>query len=164
MTQPQAPSSESPLSRRKVVKGTVVVASVGAGGAVLAGAVGAPAHAAEQAVTVEEGALAPAVVYLTDAATIAVDASQGNDFRITLGGNRTVATPSNAVNGQQIIFQVTQGSGGPFTITWGAGYEFSASLPQPALSTTAGQTDLLGFIYNATTGTWLLAAFLNGFG
>ena len=24
-------------------------------------------------------------------------------------------------------------------------------------------TDLLGFVYNATTGTWLLAAFLNGF-
>ena len=36
-------------------------------------------------------------------------------------------------------------------------------LPQPTLGTTAGQTDLLGFIYNARKGTWLLAAFVNGF-
>ena len=92
-----------------------------------------------------------------------MDASLGNDFRVTLAGNRTMGTPSNPTNGEQIIFQITQGAGAPFTITWGSGYEFSAALPQPTLSTSAGQTDLLGFLYNATTGTWLLAAFLNGF-
>lgn len=107
--------------------------------------------------------LAPAVVYLTDAPAIEVDASLGNDFRVTLGGDRTIEAPVNATNGQQIIFQVTQGSG-PFSITWGTGYEFSTALPQPALSTSPGQTDLLGFIYHAAKGTWLLAAFLNGFG
>ncbi|HEV3382270.1 MAG TPA: hypothetical protein VG142_14995 [Trebonia sp.] len=114
--------------------------------------------------TAESGALAPAVVQVTDEATIAVDASLGNDFRVTLGGNRTMGTPLNAVNGQQIIFQVTQGAGAPFALSWDSGYEFSASLPQPALSTTAGQTDLLGFVYSGTKGTWLLAAYLNGFG
>ena len=36
-------------------------------------------------------------------------------------------------------------------------------MPQPTLSTTAGQTDLLGFIYNAAKGTWLFTAFVNGF-
>ena len=108
--------------------------------------------------------MAPAVVMLTDAATIAVDASLGNDFRVTIGGNRTMGNPSNPANGQQIIFQVTQGAGGPSTITWDSGYEFSAGLPQPILSTKAGQTDLLGFIYNAAKGKWLLAAFVNGFG
>lgn len=113
--------------------------------------------------TTEPGALAPAVVTLTDSATIAVDASLGNDFRITLGGNRTMATPSNPSNGQQIIFQVTQGTGGPYTITWDNGYEFSSGLPQPALSVGEGQTDLLGFVYHTVRGTWLLAAYLNGF-
>ena len=107
--------------------------------------------------------MAPAVVGLTDAATIAVDASLGNDFRVTIAGNRTMGTPANPADGQQIIFQVTQGTGGSFTLTWASGYEFSAGLPQPTLSTTAGLTDLLGFIYDATKGTWLLAAFLNGF-
>ena len=137
----------------------VGVASVGATVALAGGAISSPAQAA----TIEQGALAPAVVSLTDTATIAVDASLGNDFRVTLGGNRTMSTPANAVNGQQIIFQVTQGSGAPFTITWDSGYEFSSELPQPTLSSAAGQTDLLGFIYSAARSSWLLAAFVNGF-
>jgi hypothetical protein len=152
------PGSGQVLSRRNIVKGVVGAA---AGAAVLVDA--SPARAAQGGIVVPSGALAPTVVALTDAATIAVDASLGNDFRVTLGGNRTMGTPANPANGEQIIFQVTQGSGGPFTLTWASGYEFSAALPQPSLSTTAGQTDLLGFVYNASTGTWLLAAFLNGF-
>ena len=151
------------LSRRNIVKGAVGVA---AGGAMVAQATAAPASAATavgQATTIEPGALAPAVVALTDTATIAVDASLGNDFRVTLNGNRTMGTPSNATGGQQIIFQVTQGAGAPFTLSWGSGYEFSTVLPQPSLSATAGQTDLLGFIYDAGKSRWLLAAFVNGF-
>jgi hypothetical protein len=148
------------LSRRKIVKGAAGAAVIGAAGNVLTSAGSSQAAAAT---TTESGALAPAVVNLTDAATIAVNASLGNDFRVTIAGNRTMGTPTNPVNGQQILFQVTQGSGAPFTLSWGNGYEFSADLPQPTLSTTAGQTDLLGFVYNAAKGTWLLAAFLNGF-
>jgi hypothetical protein len=155
------PGSGQVLSRRNIVKGVVGVAAAGAAGtAMLADA--SPARAAQDTI-VPSGALAPAVVTLIDAVTIAVDASLGNDFRVTLGGNRTMGTPANPANGEQIIFQVTQGSGGPFTLTWASGYQFSAALPQPTLSTTAGQTDLLGFVYNASIGTWLLAAFLNGF-
>jgi hypothetical protein len=162
-TRQRGPGSGWILSRRKIFKGAIGVAAVGATGAVLTDAA-SPALAAQDAVTVESGGVAPAVVNLTDAATIAVDASSGNDFRVTIAGNRTMGTPANAANGQQIIFQVTQGSGGPFTLTWGSGYEFSSDLPQPSLSTTAGQTDLLGFIYNAAKDIWLLAAFVNGFG
>ena len=80
---------------------------------------------------------------LTDAATIAVDASLGNDFRVTIAANRTMGNPANPVDGQKITFQVTQGAGGSSAITWGSSYEFSTGLPQPTLSTTAGQTDLL---------------------
>src|SRR5262249_5830539 len=140
------------LSRRKVLGRAVGLAAVGAaGGTVLAEVFASPASAAT---TTETGALAPAVVSLTDAATIAVDASLGNDFRVTIGGNRTLGNPGNPVDGQKIIFQITQGHGGPFTVTWGTGYEFATGLPQPALSTTEGQTDLLAFIYNATKGKW----------
>ena len=162
-TRQRGPGSGEVLSRRKIFKGAVGVAAVGAGGAALTTATASPAAAAAQATTTEPGAIAPAVVNLTDAATIAVDASLGNDFRVTIAGNRTMGNPANPANGQQIIFQVTQGSGGSFTLSWGSSYEFSADLPQPSLSTTAGQTDLLGFIYNATKGNWLLAAFVNGF-
>jgi hypothetical protein len=155
--------TREPLSRRKIVKGAVGTA---AAGSVLTGILASPARAASTALlstTVEPGAIAPAVVMLTDAATISVDASKGNDFRVTLGASRTMANPTNPTSGQQIIFQITQGSGGSATVTWGTAYEFSTGLPQPTLSTAAGQTDLLGFIYNAVSGSWLLAAFVNGF-
>ncbi len=162
-TRQRAQGSGRVLNRRNIVKGAVGVAAVGTGGAVLTAATASRASAAVQATTVESGALAPAVVGLTDAATIAVDASLGNDFRVTIAGNRAMGNPANPSDGQQIIFQVTQGSGGSFTLTWGSSYEFSTGLPQPTLSTAAGQTDLLGFVYNAAKHTWLLAAFVNGF-
>ena len=161
-------TGEAP-SRRKIVKGAAGVAAAGVAGSVLAQAVASPARAAStgaaalQSTTIEQGAIAPAVVMLTDAATISVDASKGNDFRVTLGASRTMGNPANPIDGQQIIFQITQGSGGSAVITWGTVYEFSAGLPQPTLSTAAGQTDLLGFIYNAAKSSWLLAAFVNGF-
>jgi len=123
---------------------------------------GSPALAAG-GTTVEQSALAPAVVMLTDSPTINLDTSQGNDFRVTIGGNRTVASPVNPTDGQKITFQVTQGGSGSNTVTWGSAYEFSAGLPQPALSTAAGDTDLLGFIYNAAKTSWLLVAFVPGF-
>jgi hypothetical protein len=154
------PGPGQALSRRKIFKRAAGVAALGAAGAVLTEAVASPAVAAT---TVEQGALSPAVVALTDAPTIAVDASAGNDFRVTLAASRTMGTPSNPANGQQIIFQIMQGSAGSATLTWTPGYEFSTELPQPTLSTAPGQTDLLGFIYNAAKGTWLLAAFVYGF-
>lgn len=151
------------LSRRNIFFRGAAVAAVGVGGGVLAAATARPAGAAVQATTVESGAVAPAVVNLTDATTIAVDASLGNDFRVTIAANRTMGDPANPSDGQEIIFQVTQGSGGSFTLNWASSYEFSSGLPQPTLSTSAGQTDLLSFVYNAVKGTWLCAAFVNGF-
>ena len=157
-----SPDGDQGLSRRRVLTAAVGLAAVGvAGGSVLSEA--GPTAASAQTTT-QQGAIAPAVVPLVDGATVAVDASLGNDFRLTLGGDRVMGNPSNPGPGQQIIFQITQGTGGPFTLTWGTNYEFSSSLPQPTLSTRAGQTDLLGFIYNAANGNWLLAAFVNGFG
>lgn len=155
-------SASQEISRRRVFKSAVGVAAVGATGASVLGEA-SPARAAEMATTVESGALAPAVVSLADASTIAVDASAGNDFRITIAGNRTVGTPVNPTDGQKITIQVTQGSGGPFSLAWGSDYGFSAALPQPTLSAATGQTDLLGFIYNAAIGKWLFAAFVSGF-
>ena len=155
-TSRRAPDTGEALSRRKIVKGAVGVAAAGAAGSVLTQAFASPARAAStgaavlQSTTVEPGSGGARGGHaLTDAATISVDASQGNDFRVTLGASRTMGNPANPANGQQIIFQITQGSGGSATITWGTAYEFSTGLPQPTLSTAAGQTDLLGFIYNA---------------
>ena len=110
-----------------------------------------------QAGTVLARASAPAVVALTDGASIAVNAALGNDFRVTLGGNRTIAAPSNPVDGQVIRFQLTQDATGSRTITWtstAGGFDFGTP-GAPTLTTTAAKTDMVRFAYNATIGKWL---------
>lgn len=93
--------------------------------------------------------VAPAVFALTDGATISVDASKGNVFTVTLGGSRTMATPSNPLDGQVIRFRIKQDGTGSRTLSWGAGYDFGAG-GAPALTTTASKTDVLAFEYVAT--------------
>jgi hypothetical protein len=157
-------SANKSLSRRRIFRRAAGVAAVGAAGGLAVREFGRSPALAAGGTTVGSGGVAPAVVMLTDGATVAVDASLGNDFRLTLGGNNhTIASPSNPTDGQKLTLQITQGTGGPYQVTWGSAYEFASSLPQPTLSTTAGLTDLVGFIYNANKGTWLMAGFLNGF-
>jgi Putative Ig domain len=114
------------------------------------------------------GWTAPAVVVLTDASTVSINAAAGNDFRLlttsSVGSTRQLNTPTSPVDGQRIDLMVTQpASGGPCTLSYASGYLFSSSLPQPTLSTAAGYTDLLGFIYNAALGKWLFCGYINGF-
>jgi hypothetical protein len=104
--------------------------------------------------TITSGYVAPAVVALTDAATIAVDASLGNDFRVTVAAGRTMANPANPVDGQRITFQIAQGGSGGNAITWSSQYKFGAA-GSPTLTSTAGAVDVLGFIYNASLASWL---------
>jgi hypothetical protein len=52
------------------------------------------------------------ITTLTDAASIAVDFALGNNFLVTIGGNRTLAAPTNAVAGQTGQIYVIQDSTG----------------------------------------------------
>jgi hypothetical protein len=114
--------------------------------------------------TVERHALAPAVAYLLDAPIIAVYAPRGNDFRVTIAGDRILGNPAHPTDGQKIVFHVTQGGRGHHGLRYGSAYQFGAGLPRPTLSTAPGHTDLLAFIYNAAKGKWLFVAFVKGFG
>lgn len=100
------------------------------------------------------GAVMSATVALADAATIAVNAALGNIFTVTLGGNRTLGTPTNPAAHQIIMFEVTQDGTGSRTLSYSAIYEFSAGAPAPILSSAAGTTDYLLFIYSATASKW----------
>ena len=53
------------------------------------------------------------VYTLTDAATIAVDMSQGPHFQVTLGGNRTLVNPTNPGTAKEVWIAIAQdGTGG----------------------------------------------------
>lgn len=100
---------------------------------------------------------------LTDAATIAVDASLGNDFTVTLGGNRTLGNPTNPSNGQKILFAIRQDGTGNRTLTLDTAYRLGTDIPSVTLSTAANKTDYLGVRYNGTDSTWDVLAFTKGY-
>ena len=89
---------------------------------------------------------------LTDGATVTWDASTQDVAKVTLGGNRTLAAPSNGTTGQFISLLVIQDGTGSRTITWNAVYEF-ASDTAPTLTTTADLGDVFVFRYNGSK--WL---------
>jgi hypothetical protein len=113
------------------------------------------------------GALTVAVVSLSQAGgSVAVNASFGNDFRLTLTASGwTISTPTNATDGQNITFLLTQDGTGSRTVTWAGGsggYNFGSS-STPVLSTAASDSDLIAFKYIAALSSWIYMGITTGF-
>jgi len=89
---------------------------------------------------------------LTDQATVTWDASTQDVCKLTLGGNRTLAAPTNNTTGQFISILVVQDGTGSRTLTWNAVFEFAADTA-PTLTTTASKGDVFVFRYNGSK--WL---------
>ena len=89
---------------------------------------------------------------LTDGATINWDASTQDVCKVTLGGNRTMAAPTNNTTGQFISILVIQDGTGSRTLTWNAVFEFKDDTA-PTLTTTASKGDVFVFRYNGSK--WL---------
>jgi len=84
------------------------------------------------------------VVSLTDATSIALDMSTGNHFAVTLGGNRTLQNPTNAVAGQVGHIYVYQDGTGSRTLSFGNSYRFAKGVA-PTMTTSISSTDMLVF-------------------
>ena len=89
---------------------------------------------------------------LTDGATISWNMNTQSVAKVTLGGNRTIAAPTNGSTGQFASLLVAQDGTGGRTLTWNAVYEF-ASDTAPTLTATASLGDLFVFRYNGSK--WL---------
>lgn len=95
----------------------------------------------------------PAVITLTDAATIAVNANRGaDDFRVVLGGNRTLANPTGLRSGQRILFRILQDGSGGHTLAYGSMYKFEGATA-PVVDATADALSILEFQYDAADDT-----------
>lgn len=102
-------------------------------------------------------------ITLADAATINTNATLGTYFRVTLGGNRTLANPTGATDGQKILWELIQDGTGGRTITLGANFVLGTTISSVALSGTAGKRDFMGAIYNAATGLFYVTALVEGY-
>lgn len=81
----------------------------------------------------------------TYSATPTFDASQGNTIKITLTGNVTSSTLSNAVAGQMITFVIVQDVSGAHTFVWPTTVKNAIGV-----STTGSATTIQTFIFDGT--------------
>ncbi len=89
------------------------------------------------------------ITTLTDGATVTPDMADSNNFTLTLGGNRTLANPSNLTAGQSgSIFLVQDGTGGR-TLAYGTQYDFIGGTA-PTLSTGANAVDRIDYVVRTT--------------
>jgi len=90
------------------------------------------------------------ITALTDGATITPDFADSNNFSVTLGGNRTLANPSNVVAGQSGSFFITQDGTGSRTLAYGSNYDFAGGTA-PTLSTAASAVDRIDYVVRTAT-------------
>lgn len=90
------------------------------------------------------------VVSLTDAASVVVNMALGNNFALTLAGNRTLSAPTGVTPGQTGHIYLVQDGTGSRTLAYNNAYVFISGTA-PTLSTAANAVDLL--VYNAQTTT-----------
>jgi hypothetical protein len=95
-------------------------------------------------------ALLGAVSTLTDGATITPDFAIANNFSVTLGGNRTLANPSNLAPGQSGVIKISQDATGGRTLAFGSYWDFAAGTV-PTLTTTANAVDILAYYVDSST-------------
>ena len=96
------------------------------------------------------GAAVAAIVSLTDGTSVAVNFSDGQNFSLTLAGNRTLENPTNCVAGQSGSIFVIQDGTGSRTLSYGANWKFSGGTA-PTLTTTASAVDRIDYIVQTAT-------------
>lgn len=91
-----------------------------------------------------------AISALTDGSTITPDFAVANNFSVTLGGNRTLANPTNLTAGQSGSIFITQDGTGSRTLAYGSYWDFAGGTA-PTLSTTASAVDRIDYVVRTTT-------------
>lgn len=91
-----------------------------------------------------------AISALTDGATITPDFAVANNFSLTIGGNRTLANPSNLTAGQSGVIVITQDGTGSRTLAYGSYWKFSNGTA-PTLTTTASAVDVIAYYVESST-------------
>jgi hypothetical protein len=92
---------------------------------------------------------------LTDGATINWDTSLGQIATVTLGGNRTLANPTNTKIGTYILNVIQDGTGSR-TLSWSSNFKWSGGVA-PVLTTAAGSRDMFSFF---SDGTYMYGSFI----
>jgi hypothetical protein len=105
------------------------------------------------------GSILPAVVNLVDANPIATDAALGNHYRVTITADRTLGNPTNATDGQRLIWEIAQDGIGGWAITLDTKFVIPDNLPDIILATLPGKYSMIGAIYNLALDKFVITGF-----
>lgn len=103
------------------------------------------------------GRLNTAIVALSDAATIATDASLGNQFTVTITASRTLGNPTNAVNGQLLFFLIKQNGTGGYSLSFDTKFVYGDS-GVPVIATGANKQTAVLVRYNSSDDKFVILA------
>lgn len=85
---------------------------------------------------------------LTDGATVTWNVALGLIATLTLGGNRTIAAPTN-MKVTTLILHLIQDGTGSRTVTWNSVFKWPGGIA-PVLTTTANAKDIISFVCDGT--------------
>lgn len=95
---------------------------------------------------------ATGVYTIAYASTITPNRANGKNMAVTLTGAVTIAAPTNAYAGQQLVLKIVQNTAGNNAATWNSAYKFVGG--SKTLSTTGGRIDVATGFYDGTN--WLM--------
>lgn len=99
-------------------------------------------NTADKALSVDQVWGAAASVALTPGATVNIDLNTGINFTLAMGGNYTLANPTNGKDGQSGKIEITQDATGSRLLTYGGNWLFNGGV-DPTLSAAANARDVL---------------------
>jgi len=86
---------------------------------------------------------------LTDAATIAWDASANQVTSVEITASRTMGAPTNQVDGAVYVLMIKQDGTGGFTMSWNSVFKFAGGTA-PVVTATASAKDVYVFLSDST--------------
>ena len=89
------------------------------------------------------------ITTLTDATSLVMNMATNNQFAVTLGGNRTLAAPTNLTVGQTGHIYVIQDGTGGRTLSFNAAFQFIGGV-SAVMTSAAGSVDMLVFSVRAS--------------
>lgn len=118
---------------------------------------------ASNTLTISRTVAAPVAVSYGASTTIDVTGqSDSRLHRMTLTGNLALDF-TGAADGQKVLVELTQDGTGSRTVTLGTSVSYGTDITSFTATTTAGATDVLGFIYNSAAGKYRLVAVAKGY-
>lgn len=93
--------------------------------------------------------------------TVTIDASASNTVRMVLGGNITLAAPTNPLSAQNLGIHIIQDATGSRTVTWNSVFKWAGAVP-PTLTILANGRDFVACTYDPVSAVWVCSLGVKG--